>query len=66
MIKGIFETYNPAGTFLLPLRIFFITILLSMMILLILLTWFHHMDIKLVMLLVFFNLTLYLKLPYWM
>jgi len=64
MIKGIFMTYNPAGTFLLPLSTLFITILLSMMILLILLIWFHHMDTILVVLLVLLNLTLYLKLPY--
>jgi len=32
--------------------------------LLILLIWFHHMDTILVVLLVFLNLTLYLKLPY--
>jgi len=35
-----------------------------MVILLILLIWFHHMDTILAVLLVFFNLTLYLKLPY--
>jgi len=35
-----------------------------MAILLILLIWFHHMDTILVVLLVFMNLTLYLKLPY--
>jgi len=34
-----------------------------MVILVILLIWFHHMDTKLVVLLVFLNLTLYLKLP---
>jgi len=38
--------------------------LLSMVILLILLIWFHYMDIILVELLVFFNLIIYLKLPY--
>ena len=27
--------------------------------------WFHHMDTILVVLLVFLNLTLYLKLPHW-
>jgi len=31
---------------------------------LILLKWFHHMDTILVVLLVFFNLTFNLKLPY--
>jgi len=42
----------------------FITILISIVILLILRIWFHHMDIILVSLLVFLNVTLYLKLPY--
>jgi len=37
-----------------------------MVLLLILLIWFHPMDTILVMLLVFLNLTLYLKLPYLM
>jgi len=35
-----------------------------MVLLLILLIWFHHMDTILVELLVFFNLTFNLKLPY--
>jgi len=35
-----------------------------MVILLILLIWSHHMDTILVALLVFVNLTFYLKLPY--
>ena len=35
-------------------------------ILFILLIWFHHMDTILVVLLVVFNLTLYLMWPYWM
>jgi len=35
-----------------------------MVILRILLKWFHHMDTILVVLLVLLNLTLYLKLPY--
>jgi len=35
-----------------------------MVILLILLIWFHHVDTILVVLLVCLNLTLYLKLPY--
>ena len=42
----------------------YITILLSMVILRILLIWFHHMDTILVVLLVCLNLTLYLKLHY--
>jgi len=56
MIMGIFKTSNPAGTFLLP---FFIPILVSMVILLILLISFHHMDTILVVL-----LTLYLTILY--
>jgi len=36
----------------------------KMVILLIMLIWFHLMDTILVVLLVFLNLTLYLKLPY--
>ena len=58
MIKGIIKSYNRAGTFLLHLSNVFITILISMVILLILLIWFHHMDTILVVLLGFLNLTL--------
>jgi len=60
MIKGIFKTYNRAGTFLLHLSNVCITILISMVILLILLIWFHHMNTILVVLLV----VLYITLPY--
>jgi len=42
MIKDIFKTYNQAGTFLVPLRNFFITMFRSMVILLILLILFYH------------------------
>jgi len=60
MIKGIFKTYNPAGTFLLPLsNLTTVTCLIFLIVL-------HHMDTILVVLLVFFNLTLNLKLPNWM
>jgi len=64
MIKGIFRKYNPAGTFLLPLNIFVIVVLISMVILLILHIWFNHVDTILVVLLFFFNLILYIKLHY--
>jgi len=37
-----------------------------MMILLILLILFHHREIILEVLLIFLNLTIYVKLPYWM
>jgi len=60
MIKGIFPLYNPAGTFLLPLSNFVITILLSMVTLLCLLILFHHMDTVLVILFVFLKLNLYI------
>jgi len=60
MIRGIYET---SGGYLVVSNLC-ITILLSMVILLILLIWFHHMDTILVVLLVFLNLTLYLKLHY--
>ena len=64
MTKGIFETYTPAGTFLLPLSnclyhyfplhgdIAYFAYMV------------HHMDTILVVLLVVLNLTLYIKLPY--
>jgi len=50
------------GYLFVTLEQFCITILISMVILLILLIWFHHMDTILVRLLVLFNLTLYLNL----
>ena len=62
-MKDIFKTQTQAGTFLLPLSIV-ITILLSMVTLPVLLIWFQHMGTILVVLLVFLNLTLYIKLPY--
>jgi len=42
IIKGIFRAYNPAGTFLLPMSNFLITILLRMVTLLFLLILFRH------------------------
>ena len=44
MIKGIFKTYNTAGTFCYPLAFFVNTILLRMVKLLIVFIWFHHID----------------------
>jgi len=55
IIKGMFKTYNHAGTFVLPFR-------LSIVILLTLLIWSHHMDTIIVILLVCLNLTLYLEI----
>ena len=63
VIKGIFET-SGGYLFVTLEQFFFITSLLNMVILLILLLWFYHMDTILAVLLVFLNLTLYLKLPH--
>ena len=52
--------------FWLPLSNCVTTILISMVILLSLLKWFHHMDTILLVLLVCLNITLYLKLLNWM
>jgi len=54
MIKGIFKAYNPKGTFFYPFTehcdIAFLLIL------------FHHRDTVLVVLFVFLNLNLYIKI----
>ena len=57
MVKGIFKTYNPAGTFLLPLSICYHHFTEHGDIAYVAYTVIHHMDTILVVLLVFLNLT---------
>ena len=68
MIKCIFKAYNPAGTFLLSLSMFYHNFSddgdIAFLLMLILL--FYHLDTILVFLFVLLNLNLCIKIPNWM